>query len=472
MQRFKLYLFFFFAALALIANANIAEAVTSAEVEALINEAEQLRASEFSPEHLSEAREAFLEANKSSSPSDVESALKDAYEHAQLAVQSCQRMSKYFSSLVEARDRMQLSGAEKVRAELANRAEVDFARVVESVENDNLGKAEKDAKIAAGTIYAAEIVAARENVSTPAVKKIAAARKVNARKYAPRAFETAEENRKHVDALIKESPSAQSKAYSLSKRSQDSAERAIRIAELGKKFEKNPAELEKWIDDENARMQIIAKGLGITLSDTQTPEEQLAAIKMGIDDMRKSYDERIADSDQQIAELSQKLSKYEGDMADMAELRRTLQIKREAEAKIKRLAHLFNRNEVEVLLTTEADVILRMKALNFRSGSAVIPPTAYTLLDNAIKAIEIFPDRKIRIEGHTDALGSSDYNQSLSERRANSVLTYLSERNQDSGKKMSAKGYGEEKPIANNETASGREKNRRIDIVLIAPSGK
>ena len=153
----------------------------------------------------------------------------------------------------------------------------------------------------------------------------------------------------------------------------------------------------------------------------------------------------------------------------MAEVRRKLQLKREAEAKIKRLTKLFDPEMVEILLTPDADVILRMKKLNFLSGSAVIPPEAYALLDNAIKSIEIFPNRTARVEGHTDFMGTNEYNQELSNRRANAVRDYLLLQMPDSEARFSAIGHGEENPIANNETAAGRTKNRRIDIILIAP---
>ena len=87
-----------------------------------------------------------------------------------------------------------------------------------------------------------------------------------------------------------------------------------------------------------------------------------------------------------------------------------------------------------------------------------------------MKSIEIFPDRDIRVEGHTDFIGNNDYNQELSERRAKAVGEYISQRLPEaSGQSLIPVGHGEEKPIANNETAEGRTKNRRIDIVLVAP---
>jgi len=121
--------------------------------------------------------------------------------------------------------------------------------------------------------------------------------------------------------------------------------------------------------------------------------------------MQGSYKQQLQDSDKMIASLNAKMGVYEGDLAGMNELRRKLQIKRDAEAKIKRLTKLFNPDDVEILLTPDADVILRMKRLNFRSGSAVIPPNTYAMIDSAVQSILMFSDRSVRVEGHTDSAG-------------------------------------------------------------------
>lgn len=82
------------------------------------------------------------------------------------------------------------------------------------------------------------------------------------------------------------------------------------------------------------------------------------------------------------------------------------------------------------------------------------------------KAIALFPDSQVEVEGHTDAYGSDELNQELSENRAMAVREYLLVSTQLPAKKIAASGYGESKPVANNETAEGRLKNRRIDLVI------
>jgi OOP family OmpA-OmpF porin len=71
----------------------------------------------------------------------------------------------------------------------------------------------------------------------------------------------------------------------------------------------------------------------------------------------------------------------------------------------------------------------------------------------------------VRVEGHTDSQGSESYNQALSERRANTVLNYLVSNGID-GDRLSASGFGENSPVADNATAEGRARNRRVDLVV------
>jgi outer membrane protein OmpA-like peptidoglycan-associated protein len=71
----------------------------------------------------------------------------------------------------------------------------------------------------------------------------------------------------------------------------------------------------------------------------------------------------------------------------------------------------------------------------------------------------------LKLEGHTDSVGSDQYNQTLSDRRAGSVDNYLSTCGLD-GKIVAVKGFGESKPVALNDTAEGRQKNRRVELVI------
>ena len=77
------------------------------------------------------------------------------------------------------------------------------------------------------------------------------------------------------------------------------------------------------------------------------------------------------------------------------------------------------------------------------------------------------PDiKRVMIEGNTDSVGSDAYNQKLSERRANSVKTYLTNKGINPGV-LDSVGYGESRPVATNDTAEGRAKNRRVEFKVV-----
>lgn len=451
---------------------GIAGAITIDEVSNALDEAKQLRADEFAPGHFQAAVDALEKAKQllaSKAPrSEVIDALQEADAEAAKAADTAQVFSQEFAEMIASYDRMQLNGADKIRPDLARKAEARFSEVVRLVEQGNQWKARRAANSAMKVIHDAELVAARVRILNPMKKAIRDAKSSSGKRYAPKAYNNAVKALRDAEHLVKSNPGELSKAMNLSKHGIEEAKRAQYIGQIGEGIDDRPARMEQRIEAEENRLAELGKMLDVQLPRAGTVEEKFSMVKQAQEDKLNSYRGQLSDSEKQIAELNQRLSKYESQLSDLGEVRRKLQIRRDAEAKIKRLTSLFDPQQVEILLTPESDVILRMKKLNFRSGSAVIPPDAYALLDQVIQSITIFPDRKVRIEGHTDFIGSDKFNQKLSERRAQAVKEYLDERMQG-GKKVSAVGYGETRPIANNETAAGRAQNRRIDIVLIAP---
>jgi len=112
-------------------------------------------------------------------------------------------------------------------------------------------------------------------------------------------------------------------------------------------------------------------------------------------------------------------------------------------------------------------VTFNESTVNFEFDSAELTAKAKNNLDKLIPVFIENPDTDINIYGHTDSKGSSEYNQKLSERRANSVVNYLV-RNGVSKNRLSSIGLGKDDPIATNETAEGRAKNRRVEFAITA----
>ncbi|MFC5047844.1 OmpA family protein [Aquimarina hainanensis] len=116
--------------------------------------------------------------------------------------------------------------------------------------------------------------------------------------------------------------------------------------------------------------------------------------------------------------------------------------------------------EVQATLNEYAKTIL------FDTGKSSIKSESFNVLQDIIKILKEYPSANFSIEGHTDSQGRATTNQRLSESRANSVKDFLVNNGIDQSR-LSAKGYGEEKPIATNATRAGRKQNRRVEINLV-----
>jgi outer membrane protein OmpA-like peptidoglycan-associated protein len=114
--------------------------------------------------------------------------------------------------------------------------------------------------------------------------------------------------------------------------------------------------------------------------------------------------------------------------------------------------------------------VLTLGDVLFDTGQATLKPGAATTVDRLAQFMRDYPERSVRIEGHTDSAGSDDTNQGLSERRAQAVREALLQRGLEAPR-IGAVGYGEARPIADNETAAGRQQNRRVEIVVSDAAG-
>ncbi len=111
----------------------------------------------------------------------------------------------------------------------------------------------------------------------------------------------------------------------------------------------------------------------------------------------------------------------------------------------------------------QASQPLILLGVNFETGKAVLLPSSKSVLDEVAKSLVDNPDVNIEVGGHTDHIGTSAANLRLSQARANAVRDYLIGKGVDSGR-LTAKGYGEENPVADNATVAGRAANRRVEL--------
>ncbi|MDX9834443.1 MAG: OmpA family protein, partial [Desulfobulbus sp.] len=106
---------------------------------------------------------------------------------------------------------------------------------------------------------------------------------------------------------------------------------------------------------------------------------------------------------------------------------------------------------------------LILEGVQFKSGTAELESSAIIKLDQVAASLVARPQVKVEVVGYTDSVGNSERNQQLSVRRAQAVVNYLASKDV-ARKQLSAKGYGQQNPIADNATAEGRSRNRRVEL--------
>lgn len=114
---------------------------------------------------------------------------------------------------------------------------------------------------------------------------------------------------------------------------------------------------------------------------------------------------------------------------------------------------------------TDRGIVVTLGDVLFDTGKATLKPGAYTTIDRLATVLKEDSSRKVLIEGNTDSVGSDEYNQALSERRARSVQAALFERGVDASQ-TSTVGKGESMPVASNDSPVGRQQNRRVELVF------
>jgi OOP family OmpA-OmpF porin len=107
-----------------------------------------------------------------------------------------------------------------------------------------------------------------------------------------------------------------------------------------------------------------------------------------------------------------------------------------------------------------------LRGVNFEFDSAALSPEAQVILQAAVEALGDSPNTRIEVAGHTDSIGTEEYNQGLSERRAGSVADFLASNGIDQSR-LSVVGYGETRPVADNATSDGRAQNRRVELNVL-----
>ncbi|MFP4207191.1 MAG: OmpA family protein [Wenzhouxiangella sp.] len=158
------------------------------------------------------------------------------------------------------------------------------------------------------------------------------------------------------------------------------------------------------------------------------------------------------------AEAARRLAEAQASEIELA--RREAQLASEAAESLRR------RLELMELRETDRGVVVTLGDVLFAMGQTELQPGARDNLADVVELLQSEPERRIRIEGHTDSSGPASVNMRISEQRAQAVLDALVDMG-IAADRIQAIGMGEEFPIASNETEDGRNQNRRVDVILL-----
>ena len=450
-----------------------------AEVQRLNDEVVQARSDNFhlsSPSAFSDAFEHLKEAQKMLKSGGKISDIQGAVQRSQKRLADAQNFTNIGRVILKDAFAARNAALEVRAPEFSNGPWDDGEKALRSagreIEKGDQNDAREDANDAKNEYQKAELNAIQVNLLGTARMHRTEAQKAGAEEWARSTWKMADKNLKNADQLLNTDRYDRSESRALAEEATEQFKRARRLTEVGKRIDDD---VEKNAEQALLRyenhMERLAEALGTAVSFGDGPDavtERLVAAVQSQHADRENLQASLEERRDRIGQLQQMVDSLDTRLATLEKregaMSTQLQTMRDRDRMLKRVREVFQPEEAEVLTSGDA-VIVRMKGLNFASGSSEIQPKNFGLLTKLQQVIREFPGA-ITISGHTDAEGNDALNMKLSERRSQAVHQYLTANMNLAPDRIQAVGRGESEPIATNETEEGRLQNRRIDVTI------
>ena len=364
------------------------------------------------------------------------------------------------------------AGASNEGNKLWEQAEKYFAKAVESLARDKDEVAQRNADFALQYYDAAELEALQNRVSLAARERLKTADQLRAQRFAPITLQLGRDFVASSRSILQKDRTLLEQAQELGDQAEAFADRAIQITQLAKE---KPT-LEEVILMWETRLETLQRASGQPAPSTLDPDIRVANLADTIDGIRQQQDElnqQLNDSQQFIAALEDEIRDLDTKLGGASAERRDLVIRLESQARateqLNQAKSIFAADEARIF-TQSGKIVVRLAGLRFASGSSTLTSSSESLLEKLSQLIGIYPQSTLVVEGHTDSQGGETTNLNLSQARADAVLNRLVGEYRVPATRITAIGYGESQPIANNETNAGRIRNRRIDLVITPAS--
>ncbi len=461
-------------------NAEETEPISFAQVEALKDQAQSEDAEILSPENFSAGLKAFQRAKQDSatgkSTERVQHQLGQALKLFEQAVLTVNEIRTAFPDLLSAYNSSIEAGANVRAPKTQAKAEKLFDKILKNVENGKIAEAEERVKETTELFRQAELEAIQLEMLKPAYDLLEKAEAENCPKYVPGMFAEAQKTIAKVEEYIENNRYDRETSAEMAQEAKESLIHTIYVSEWISQLRDKPSSWEDLIQQFEWYIEDVSSSLYLRPNFNRNlslaVEAILTAIRSLQDDRRHLQEELVA-RDETIGRLEAEIATLRGQsgkyIAELEQKRRQIIDKQRFEEKISRVTSVLTEEEGVIIRSSSGEkdqIIIRLTSLNFKSGSAELRPENFALLTRVQQVIREFPERNIEVQGHTDAKGDERNNISLSKKRAQAVLNYLLLNMNLPEERITANGYGESRPIANNETALGRTLNRRIEIIL------
>jgi outer membrane protein OmpA-like peptidoglycan-associated protein len=258
---------------------------------------------------------------------------------------------------------------------------------------------------------------------------------------------------------------------------QDAAVRAARLTEHAHYLlsairsnceEADQSRVESLILEWEAQLLRVMQTLGLHSDFENGMSVSLQQVQVEADQVLRERNHlriELAQRSDQVDSLQYVISELRDHVRNFEDLVDQLKPFQEEANTVATILNMFTHSEGKVLQHNR-DLVLSLHGLRFESGRAEIPPQSFPILDKVIRAVKALPGSHVVIEGHTDSQGRADINKQLSQERAQAVRAYLVDEAGIEAQRITAIGYGADRPVATNDTAGGRALNRRIEITI------
>jgi OmpA-OmpF porin, OOP family len=378
---------------------------------------------------------------------------------------SADKAEKYLAAAIKSRDAALAAGADRYKKPFA-KLENDFRNLTKGIEDDDMGYVRKKRKVVDSQYRELELRAIKDDNLAEVRRLMQTAASKDMDDAAPKSYLVAKSKLADAERTIAKDRYDKAAIDSAVAEARFYAQRLYQLAGASEKVdEMAPEEIALWMERFLAQTNTHLKESDRRNLPFKDQQEVILSAISNLQRNQSSSSSLVQSKDLEIQKLNRRIAELEG---------RTYKVRADKErlAAEKRFNEIYNKvqgyfsaDQAEVYKKSQ-HLVIRLKAMQFPVGQAVVVPSNYPLLTTVQKAIRAFGKPDVVIEGHTDSTGSEALNQKLSRSRAESVQQYLIHNGTLSANKIAARGYGSSRPLASNATARGRAVNRRIDVII------